>query len=238
MQIGATLRRMSALAALAALLWTGGAWAEGPPAAGDLVKADLIGETASIAPGETLWVDLHLVVKPGWHVYWRNPGDSGLPTAIDWKLPRGFEAGTILWPAPEHFVQNGIGNYGYAGTVDLLVPIAIPKELTTGQTAALDAEASWLACADICIPGANRLTLTLPVITRPSAPDPAVTNVFSAARAHLPVPALFETRFDADAHGFRLLVPASAIGGLRNPTGMLFPIKESLIDAAGQPRVD
>ena len=91
---------------------------------------------ASIAPGETLWVDLRLAVKPGWHVYWRNPGDSGLPTAIDWKLPSGFSAGQINWPVPEHFAQNGIGNYGYADTVDLLVPIAVSKELATAQTVA------------------------------------------------------------------------------------------------------
>ncbi|MBV9202633.1 MAG: thiol:disulfide interchange protein, partial [Alphaproteobacteria bacterium] len=238
MRIGAGLRRTSALAGLAVLLWAGAALAGEPPAPAELVRADLIGETASIAPGATLWVDLHLAVKPGWHVYWQNPGDSGLPTAIDWKLPPGFAAGHIRWPVPEHFVQNGIGNYGYAGTVDLLVPISVPRELETGKPAALDAEASWLACADICIPGTSRLSLVLPVTAQPTTPDRAVAKIFAAAREHLPVPAPFEIRFAADAHGFRLLVPASAIGELRNPTGMFFPIKESLIDAAGQPRVE
>src|SRR5215471_316681 len=237
MRIGAALKKMLALAGLAALLWTGSASAEGPPPS-DLVKADLISETASIAPGETLSVALHLAVKPGWHVYWQNPGDSGLPTAIDWKLPPGFSAGQILWPLPEHFVQNGIGNYGYAGTVDLVVPISVPKQLELGKPAALDAEASWLACADICIPGTSRLSLTLPVTAQPSAPDPVGEKRFAAARARLPVPAPFETRFASDAHDFRLLVPASATGELRNPAGMFFPIKESLIDAAGEPRVE
>ena len=238
MRIGAALKKMLALAGLAALLWTGSASAEGPPAPSDLVKADLISETASIAPGETLSVALHLAVKPGWHVYWQNPGDSGLPTAIGWKLPPGFSAGQILWPLPEHFVQNGIGNYGYAGTADLVVPISVPKQLEPGKPAALDAEASWLACADICIPGTSRLSLTLPVTAQPSAPDPAVAKLFAAARARLPVPAPFETRFASDAHDFRLLIPASATGELRNPAGMFFPIKESLIDAAGEPRVE
>lgn len=238
MRIGVALRKTLALAGLAASLWTGSASAEGPPAPSDLVKADLLSETASIAPGETLSVALHLAVKPGWHVYWQNPGDSGLPTAIDWKLPVGFSAGQILWPVPEQFVQNGIGNYGYAGTADLLVPISVPKQLEPGKPAVLDAEASWLACADICIPGTSRLSLTLPVTAQPSAPDPAVAKLFAAARARLPVPAPFETRFASDAHDFRLLVPASAIGELRNPEGMFFPIKESLIDAAGEPRVE
>ncbi|MGA7260717.1 MAG: protein-disulfide reductase DsbD domain-containing protein [Stellaceae bacterium] len=238
MRIEAHLSRILALAGLVALFALGSARAGGPPAPEDLVKADLLAETASIAPGATLWVDLHLEVKPGWHVYWQNPGDSGLPTAIDWKLPAGFSAGHILWPVPEHFVQNGIGNYGYAGTVDLLVPIAAPKELAVGQTAVLDAEASWLACADICIPGSAKLGVKVPVAAQAAIPDPAVAPLFAAARRHLPVPAPFETRFALEAHGFRILVPSSAAGELRNPSGMFFPIKESLIDAAAQPRID
>jgi len=156
MRITASPSGMSVIALLAALLLTWSAWADGPPAPKDLVKAELLAETASIAPGATLWVDLHLEIRPGWHIYWRNPGDSGLPTAIDWKLPRGFSAGHILWPVPEHFVQNGIGNYGYAGTADLLVPITVPGELAARQ-ARLEAEASWLACAEICIPGSAEL---------------------------------------------------------------------------------
>src|SRR5438067_236847 len=238
MRIGAILKTISALAGLVALLSSGGARAGGPPASEDLVKPGLVAETALIAAETTLWVDLHLEVKPGWHIYWQNPGDSGLPTAIDWKLPPGFSAGRILWPVPEHYGQNGIGNNGYAGTVDLLVPISAPKELAVGRTAVLDAEASWLACADICIPGSAKLALKLAVAAQPAAPDPAVAPQFAAARGRLPAPAPFETRFALDAHGFRILVPSSAVGELRNPTGMFFPIKESLIDAAADPRVE
>src|SRR5690242_8329051 len=72
----------------------------------DPVTARLVAETGSIAPGETVWLALHLEMRPGWHVYWRNPGDSGLPTEIAWKLPSGFTAGTIAWPTPEHFVVD------------------------------------------------------------------------------------------------------------------------------------
>jgi thiol:disulfide interchange protein/DsbC/DsbD-like thiol-disulfide interchange protein len=238
MRVAANLRRVSALAGLMALLSTGGARADGPAAPGDLVKADLVSESDSIVPGATAWVDLHLEIKPGWHVYWQNPGDSGLPTTIDWKLPPGVSAGRILWPVPEHFVQNGIGNYGYAGAVDLLLPIAGSKELIIGQTAMLDAEVSWLACADICIPGEAKLGLNLAVAAQPSTPDPAVAQLFEAARRRLPAAAPFETRFASDGSDFRLLVPSSAVSELRNPTGMFFPIKESLIDAGAQPRID
>jgi len=236
MRIEPILGRMLALAGLVALLpW--GARAEGPPSPADLVKAELVAEAASIAPGTTLWLDLHLAVKPGWHVYWQNPGDSGLPTSIDWKLPPDFSPGPISWPVPEHFVQNGIGNYGYAGIVDLLVPISVPNASVPGQTALFEAEASWLSCSDICIPGGQNLSLSLPVAER-SAADPSTAQLFAAARRHLPAPAPFETRFASTGNYFRLVVPSSTVAQMRNPTGMFFPVKESLIDAAAMPNTE
>ena len=92
------------------------ACAADPTAIHDPVAARLVPEAGSVVPGGTLWVDLHLDIDPGWHVYWRNPGDSGLPTEIAWKLPAGFSAGEIAWPAPERFVLGTIGNYGYSGS--------------------------------------------------------------------------------------------------------------------------
>src|SRR2546428_13700258 len=120
MRIARILQILPLVGLTAVLVATAGARADGPPAPTDLVKPDLVPEPPSATPGSTIWVDLHLQVKPGGHIYWQNPGDSGLPTAIDWSLPFGFSAGQIRWPVPEHFVQNGIGNYGYTGSADLL----------------------------------------------------------------------------------------------------------------------
>ena len=106
-----------------------------------------------------------------------------------------FGRRTFSWPVPEHFVQGGIGNYGYAGSADLLVPVTAAKELTAAAPRFSSAEASWLACADICIPGGAKLSLSLPVVAGPAAPDPAVAALFAAARGQLPLPAPFETRF-------------------------------------------
>jgi len=113
-----------------------------PPNPQELVQVELVAETASVASAATLWVDVHFTIKPGWHIYWRNPGDSGLPTAIEWHLPPGFSAGSILWPVPERFVQGGIGNYGYAGSADLLVPITAAKDLVPGAAAGLAGDAA------------------------------------------------------------------------------------------------
>src|ERR1043166_2494393 len=131
------------------------------------VAARLVPETGSVAPGATLWVDLHLDIAPGWHTYWRNPGDSGLPTEIAWQLPEGFTAGEITWPVPEHFVVEGLGNYGYRDTVDLLIPITVGQDVKPGEAAPLEAAASWLVCPDIFIPGEAKLALALPVAAKP-----------------------------------------------------------------------
>ena len=106
MGISSALGVAPAIALMAAFVAASSARAAGPPDPKDLVKAELLAETTSLAPASTLWVDLHLAIKPGWHVYWRNPGDSGLPTTIEWRLPTGFSAGNIRWPVPEHFVQS------------------------------------------------------------------------------------------------------------------------------------
>src|ERR1700730_189341 len=182
MGIPSVLRIAPAIALTAALTAASPARADGPPDPKDLVKAELVAEAAALTPATTLWVDLHLQIKPGWHIYWRNPGDSGLPTAIEWNLPPRFLAGDISWPVPERFVQGGIGNYGYAGSAGLLVPISAPEELVAGDTAVLAAEASWLVCADICIPGGAKLSLSLPVAVGPVAPDPAVAALFAQTR--------------------------------------------------------
>src|SRR5712671_1852395 len=201
------------------------------------VTARLVPELAGIAPGTTLWLDLHLDIAPGWHTYWRNPGDSGLPTEIAWTLPAGFTAGDIVWPAPEHFVVSGLGNYGYRDAVDLLVPITVSQDLAPSSTAKLAAAVSWLVCSDICIPGEAKLALALPVGASPAAPDPAVTDLFAAARSHLPKPAGFEARFDATGHEVRLILPERAFAGLDQPSASFFPVDANVIDAAAEPKL-
>lgn len=207
----------------------------------DPAKARLVAEAGAIAPGQTVWVALHLDIEPGWHVYWRNPGDSGLPTEIAWTLPAGFAAGDIAWPGPVRFVVGDIGNYGYAGSVDLLVPIAAPTDLKManlkpGGSAPIGANATWLACAEICIPGEAKLALDLPIAATPAAPDPAVAGQFAAARARLPQPATFESRFTASAKELRLSIPAAALAGIDKPAAAFFPTEANVVEAAPKPR--
>jgi thiol:disulfide interchange protein len=202
------------------------------------VSARLVAEAAGIAPRATLWIDLHLDIAPGWHTYWRNPGDAGLPTEIGWTLPAGFTAGDIAWPVPERFVVGTLGNYGYRNAVDLLVPITASQDVEPGNVAQFEAHASWLVCSEICIPGEAKLSLTLPVGVIPAIPDPANAALFTASRSHLPKPAGFETRFAATAQGIRLGVPDALLAGLDQPSVNFFPYTENVIDAAAEPRLE
>jgi thiol:disulfide interchange protein DsbD len=207
-----------------------------PPLAGDLVKASLYSDSGTVAAGQTIWADVHLAVAPGWHIYWKNPGDSGLPTEIDWVLPGGFTAGPIAWPVPERFQLGPIANYGYAGNVDLLVPISVPGSLDPAAPVPLRATVRYLVCAEICIPGEAKLALDL----RAGAgmPDPAEVARFAAARARLPAAAPFAARFVAEPHALRLLIPRSAIAGLDRPSASFFPAADNVIDHSAEAKIE
>ena len=123
------------------------------------VDASLIAQHDSWQPGTTVTIGLRLAMDEGWHTYWKNPGDAGMPTSITWDLPDGWAAHGIDWPAPVYFETNGIGGYGYVGTVVLPVRLDVPPDAAPGSVT-LKAKADWLECADICIAGSADLQLT------------------------------------------------------------------------------
>jgi thiol:disulfide interchange protein DsbD len=175
------------LALLLSLLLAPLAHAAGSPVvASDNVKARLLAETRSIAPGQSIWVALELEIRDGWHTYWKNPGDSGQATRLVWTLPPGLSAGEIVWEAPHRFEIPPLVNYGYAHRALHLVEIKAAPDLKAGGTVPLAAKASWLVCADVCIPESAELRLALPVSAQPGPIDPAVEPLFLAARNDLP----------------------------------------------------
>ena len=117
-----------------------------------------------IGQGQTVWVGLQLRHPPQWHTYWKNPGDSGLPTTFQWTLPTGVQAGEIVWPVPKQLPVADMVTYGYDGTVLLVVPLTITPEFKP-SSADLDMSlhASWLACKQECVPQEGTFELHLPV---------------------------------------------------------------------------
>jgi len=147
-----------------------------------LVRAQLLADTNAIVPGQSFQAGLLLEMADGWHTYWEYSGDAGLPTTIQWQLPKGFTAGPIDWPVPEAKLEPGdIQTYAYGGRVLLLTTITSPAGVSGNIT--LKAKADWLVCKETCIPGGAELELTLPVATNSS---PANAALFEEFRSQLP----------------------------------------------------
>ena len=131
----------------------------------ELVKAELVADTSAIVPGKTFEAGLLLHIVPAWHTYWKYSGDAGIPIELKWKLPPGWKAGELRWPVPNKFNDPGdITTYGYHDEV-LVYQELTPPDSLGGQSIKLSAEANWLVCEKICIPGGANLALDLPIGT-------------------------------------------------------------------------
>lgn len=150
----------------------------------DPVRVKLISETEQVVPGGVFHLALRFEIEPHWHIYWKNPGSSGLPVEIEWALPEGFAAGEIQWPAPERIVLGGLVNYGYEEAVTLIVPIQVPATLQVGAVVAVKAQIFWLMCKEMCLPGEASLSIELPVAA--AAKKSAHAGAFAAARMKHP----------------------------------------------------
>jgi thiol:disulfide interchange protein len=117
-----------------------------------------------VRPGDTVWAGVDMKMDPGWHTYWKNPGDSGIATQIKWLLPPGVNAGDIQWPLPKKLPPAEVTTYGYEDEVMLLVPLTLASNLNPG-TLTLSADVSWLECQDQCIPGNTTVQAQLTVGT-------------------------------------------------------------------------
>lgn len=128
------------------------------------VRARILADVRSVQPGKPFRLGVLLEMKPGWHVYWKNPGDAGLATSVEFVLPKGFSAGPLHWPIPERFEQAGnITSFGYEKSVLLWAQITPPRKIRRGGEVRIGARASWLGCKVQCVPGEAELELELAV---------------------------------------------------------------------------
>jgi thiol:disulfide interchange protein DsbD len=196
--------------------------------------ASLVSETQNIVTGRPLRVALRQQIEPGWHTYWSNPGESGLPTAIDWRLPQGFKAGPIVWPVPERFNFGPVIGYGYEHEVLLPVTIDVPAELRAGTTVALAAHASWLVCSDICIPEEADIAVSLPVGAARET-DRVWADAFATTLARAPALNPFRTSIGIVGDQFVLHIATGDATYLRDVA--FFPLDAGVIDDAAPQRV-
>lgn len=147
------------------------------------VQAELLADVATVQPGRPFTVGVRLKMTPKWHVYWINPGETGLPTKVKFTVPEGFAVSPLRFPLPQSFVQPGdIVGYGYEDEVLLMAEVTPPAEVVGDVP--ISAEVEWLVCERVCIPGKAKLDLTL---QSGSAAEPANAELFATWRAQLPL---------------------------------------------------
>jgi len=199
------------------------------------VRAELMAHAPDGADaGKTVWLGLQLTHKPQWHTYWKNSGDSGLPTTLQWTLPPGVTAGEIDWPVPKKIPIGNLANYGFADTVLLPVPLTITpdfKPTAPGNAIEVKLKANWLVCRQECIPEEGEFALTIPVKGSTAINSAAFTAALAARPLALASAALADSSVQIDGSKIKLTVrglPAA----LRGKTLELFPETPEVIETA------
>jgi thiol:disulfide interchange protein/DsbC/DsbD-like thiol-disulfide interchange protein len=149
--------------------------------------ATLISDVSSVRPGEHVTVAVRLTLDPGWHTYWINPGDAGLPLKVKWTLPAGVTAGALQFPTPHLTPQAPLMSYGYEDEVFVLTELQVPANAVVGSSLHVTGKAEWLACAEVCLPATGPLSLDIPVAAGVATPTQFATALTNA-RAQLPAP--------------------------------------------------
>ncbi|MDO8448990.1 MAG: protein-disulfide reductase DsbD family protein [Rhodoferax sp.] len=199
----------------------------------DQVRAELLAHAPDGAdPGKTVWVGLQLTHQPEWHTYWKNAGDSGLPTTLQWTLPPGVTAGDIAWPLPKKIPIGNLANYGYEGTVLLPVPLTITpdfKPSLLNSDLEIKLKASWLVCRKECIPEEGEFALRLPVRGSTALNSAA----FDASLKAQPQALRGESKVEVDGNTLKVSV-AGLPAALQGKTLEFFPETPEVIETAAK----
>lgn len=196
-----------------------------------IVHAELLLHTQHVNAGESIRAGVLFTLPEGWHIYWQNPGDSGLATSLEWTLPNGVTASGIQWPTPERIDTEGIINYGYSHKVVLPVELTADRDGAHGE---VTVKASWLACKDICIPESAELHGALP------DSNPQAGALLDAAVAQLPKPLPADVA-GAEVWGDEVTLSFDA-DRLSSQFGQQsivewFPVEDGVISNAQKPRL-
>jgi DsbC/DsbD-like thiol-disulfide interchange protein len=204
------------------------------PQQSEHVKARLVPEVKSIQPGKPFCIALWFKMDKHWHTYWKNPGDSGLPTKIEWNLPEGFVSGDIQWPYPKMFKQSGLVSFGYEGEVFLITQIEVPKAIKSGANAELSASVDWLVCKESCIVGHADLVIKMPVKDKNPKINRRWVNHFKETRKKLPRTSS-EWKIKASINKNQILIhidmPSEFKGELKNIK--FFPEQAGIVNYSG-----
>ena len=196
------------------------------------ITARLISESATAAPNGNITLALDYTPAPGWHTYWINPGDTGLPPKFKWNLPDGVSTSDAQFPTPELLPAFGLMSYGFTGQTILLIPAHNASHLTTGDTLPIKAHVDFLVCADVCIPESLDVSLDLKVGVAKPGPD---VGAIDKARKALPVENTTAATIDLRNGEIELGFPLTDV----NAQGAyFFPAQANVVSAAAPQALD
>jgi thiol:disulfide interchange protein/DsbC/DsbD-like thiol-disulfide interchange protein len=200
------------------------------PQATPRIEAELVPMSAWAAPGSTAVVAVRQTIAPGWHTYWRNPGDSGGAPTLTWILPPDVTAGAVVWPLPGRQPLLGLMNYGYSGETFLPVPVQIPPTARPGTSLPLTVEALFLVCsAEMCVPDALTLSLDLPIREGAAPLTPRVGDRIRRILDAAPRPAAITARATLVDGVLTLSATGGPLGGIDPGASYFFPYRSDLI---------
>ncbi len=199
------------------------------------VRTRILPESGTVARGGSTSLAIEFTTSPGWHIYWRNPGDAGGPPESKWTLAHGISVGPTMWPTPDRRTDAGITTYVYTGRTTLLVPLDIARDAHLGTTA-LHADLTWLVCSNVCVPGSGKASANVVIADNATLPDPRNDSLFAAARARLPLQANFESTFTASHGSLRIAEPRAPFGE-RLTDAYFFPLDPNLIAQSSPQRL-
>ena len=194
------------------------------------VKVRLVAAPAAASRPSTAWVGLRFEIERGWHIYWRNPGDSGGPPEVRWALPAGAVAGPLRWPVPERIPADGIVNYGYHGDVVLPAELRAPAGGWPAGPFVVAATVKWLVCREVCLPGKADVSIEFPAggATPSGRAAPPGDVARALARVPGPLPAGWRVTGSQTGDSFSVSIET----GHPESTADFFPMKVAQVDAA------
>jgi DsbC/DsbD-like thiol-disulfide interchange protein len=207
-------------------------------AQGPLVTAELIADTSNLVPGKVHRLGIVLKMKPGWHTYWANPGDSGMSISVELDLPKELQAAPIQYPAPRRYVhaQGMMVDYIYENVVTLQIPIYVSPDLEFPQRVTLKANVEWLVCQEACIPGSQQIELTIPVFDSQPRIDSRTASLFADSNTRIPTSAKKSRNLSVRWSGTTLV--AKSPGATRITAYPLSPLFPTPLNIATTGQVD
>ena len=198
------------------------------------IATQFVAETDSPAPGSILSLAILMTPEPGWHGYWKNPGDSGVEATVKWTLPAGAAAGALDYPVPGRLIVGGLMNYVYEGPYALILKLKVPEGIAVGAPLPIRGKLDYLVCTkEVCVPESADLALDLTVGA--TGARPTRQAAFDRFREALPKPLSSEGRFETSGDGFRIAIPLPA--SLDGSEAYFYPLTHGALAYAASQKV-